>query len=145
MTIESDIIDKIIDIVQVSVPEVRYVSFDKIKLATSDFAPHELPAVQIWDSGQIPTHERGRIRVDWNLSLELIMKSEISGEVNQKALFDLRRKIQLALWAVPNLGIPGVIHLVYTGNISDLHLLEPFYVARIDFVVQFYDNLTGSC
>lgn len=145
MSIESDIIDKIIDVVTVSVPEVHYISFDKIKLATSDFAPHELPAVQIWDSGQVPTHERGRIRVDWNLSLELIMKSDFAGVVDQKSLFELRRKIQLALWANPNLGIPGVVHLVYTGNISDLHLLEPFYVARIDFTVQFYDNLTGSC
>jgi len=145
VSIESDIVDKIVSIITVDVPEVLYVSFDKIKLATSDFAPHELPAVQIWDSGQTPTHERGRIRVDWNLSLELIMRSEIVGVVDQKGLFELRRKIQQALWAVPNLGIPGVVHLVYTGNISDLHLLEPFYISRIDFAVQFYDNLTGSC
>ena len=145
MSIESDIVDAIVAIVDTNVASVNYVSFDKIKLATSDFAAHELPAVQIWDNGMLIAHERGRVRKDWNLSLELIMKSEVTGEVNQKALFELRREVELALWAQPNLGIPGVIHLIYTGNISDLHLLEPFYIARIDFTVQFYDNLTGSC
>lgn len=145
MSIESDIIDAIVSVIQTDIPEVNYVSFDKIKLATSDFSAHELPAVQIWDSGATPQHERGRILVDWNLSLELIMKSEIEGVVDQKALFELRRKIQLALWNKPNLGIPGVVHLIYTANISDLHLLEPFYIARIDFAVRYYDTLTGSC
>lgn len=144
MSIESSIVDKIVQIVT-AVPGINYVSFDKIKLAINDFAPHELPAVQLWDNGATPIHERGRIRVDWNLSLELIMKSEITGVVDQKALFELRRTIQLALWAQPNLGIPGVVHLFYTGSNSDLHLLEPYYIARIDFAVQFYDNLTGSC
>jgi hypothetical protein len=144
MTIESDIIDKIVDIC-LAVPGINYVSFDKIKLATGDFAAHEIPAIQIWDNGQAIFHERGRAKVEWNISLELIMKSDFSGVVDQKALMALRRTIALALWANPNLGIPGVIHLVYTGNNSDLHLLEPFYVARIDFIVVFYDNLTGSC
>lgn len=145
MSIESDIVDKIIQIVDTNVPEVNYISFDKIKLSTGDFRSHELPAVQLWDNGQAPTHERGRILVDWSMSLELIMKSTTQGEVNQKDLFELRRKIQLALWENPNLGIPGVVHLIYTGNVTDLHLLEPFYIARIDFLVRYYDNLTGSC
>lgn len=144
MSIESDIVDKIVTIVD-GAASINYISFDKIKLATSDFQAHELPAVQIWDNGQQIAHERGRILVDWALSLELIMKSDVSGVVDQKALFELRREIELALWAIPNLGIPGVVHLVYTGNISDLHLLEPFYIARIDFTVKYYNSLTGSC
>lgn len=145
MSIESDIVNAIVVIVDNDVAAINYVSFDKIKLATSDFAAHELPAVQIWDNGMIVTHQRGRVLKDWNLSLELIMKSDVTGEVDQKALFELRRTVELALWARPNLGIPGVVHMVYTGNITDLHLLQPYYIARIDFTVQFYDNLTGSC
>jgi len=144
MSIESTIIDSIVTVVT-AVPGINYVSFDKIKLATSDFGAHELPAVQIWDNGQIIAHERGRVRKDWTLSLELIMKSDIAGVVDQKGLFELRRTIEQALWAQPNLGIPGVVHLIYTGNISDLHLLEPYYIARVDFTVQYYDDLTGSC
>lgn len=145
MSIESDIVDAIVTKLETAVPEVNYISFDKIKLATSDFAAHELPAVQIWDSGASIKHERGRILVDWNLALELIMKSEIQGLVDQKGLFELRRKIQLALWEKPNLGIPGVVHLIYNANVSDLHLLDPFYIARIDFAVRYYDSLTGTC
>jgi hypothetical protein len=145
VSIESDIVNAIVVIVDNDVAAINYVSFDKIKLATSDFAAHELPAVQIWDNGMLITHQRGRVLKDWNLSLELIMKSDVTGEVDQKALFELRRTVELALWARPNLGIPGVVHMVYTGNITDLHLLQPYYIARIDFTVQFYDNLTGSC
>lgn len=144
MSIESDIVDKIVSIIETDVTSINYVSFDKIKLATSDFSAHELPAAQVWDNGMTIKHERGRVLKDWNLSLELVMKSEITGEVDQKALFELRRVIELALWNQPNLGIPGVVHMIYTGNISDLHLLEPFYIARVDFTVRFYDNLTGS-
>ncbi len=145
MSIESDIVDAIVSKIEADIPEVNYISFDQIKLATGDFAAHELPAVQIWDAGASVQHERGRILVDWNLALELVMKSEIEGLVDQKQLFELRRKIQLALWDNPNLGIPGVVHLLYTGNVSDLHLLDPFYIARIDFAVRYYDNLTGTC
>lgn len=145
MSIESDISDKIVSIIENDVTGINYVSFDKIKLATSDFEPHEMPAVQIWDNGQAPQHQRGRILVDWSLSLELIMRTEITGEVDQKGLFEKRREIQLALWNRPNLDIPGVTHLIYTGNITDLHLLQPNYIARIDFIVQYYDDLTGAC
>jgi len=144
MSIESDIVDRVVA-VTTAVAGVNYVSFDRIKLAISDFGAHELPAVQIWDNGQTIVHERGRVKKDWNLSLELIMKSDIAGVVDQKGLFELRRTIEQALWLQPNLGIPGVVHLIYTGNISDLHLLEPYYISRIDFSVQYYDNLTGSC
>lgn len=145
MSIESDIVDKIVSIVTNDVSGLNYVSFDKIKLTTSEFEPHELPAVQLWDNGQTVKHEQGRILVDWNLSLELIMRSEITGEVDQKGLFEKRREIQLALWDKPNLEIPGVVHLIYTGNISDLHLLQPSYIARLDFAVRYYDALTGTC
>lgn len=145
MTIESDICDKIINLIQSDVPEIKYISFDKIKLSTSDFRDFELPAVQIWDISQTAQHQRGRILVTWSISLEIIMKSNDTGTASQKDLWELRRKIQLALWKKPNLDIPGVVHLVYNSNITDLHLVEPYYIARLDFDVQFYDNLTGSC
>ena len=77
--------------------------------------------------------------------LELIMKSTSLGVVDQKALWALRRKIELALWDKPNLEIPGVVHLVYRTNVTDLHLLAPFYVARMEIEVLFRRSLTGSC
>lgn len=144
MAIETDIMDAIVARVA-TVPEIITINSDKIVLATSDFQDHEIPAVQIWDLAQVVEHQRGRILVNWALSLEIIIRSLETGIASQRDLWELRRKIQLALWDQPNLGIPGVVHMIYTGNITDLHLLEPNYIARIDFDVQFYDDLTGSC
>lgn len=144
MSIESDIVDKIVQIVA-AVPGINTVNFDEVRLGVEDFEEHELSAIQIWDNGQTITHQRQRSLVDWALSLELIMKSDINNVVNQKALFEKRREIVLALFDKPNLGIPGMTHLYYTGNISDLHLVNPYYIARIDMTAQFYDQLTGTC
>jgi len=142
---EEEIADKIVSILETDVSELNYVAFDKIRTAIGDFRDHELPAVQVWDVAQVAEHVRGRIQVTWSLSAEIINRSQQEGEVNQKGIWTLRHTIQKALWDVPNLGIPGVIHLRYTGNITDLHMVEPNYISRLDFDVLFYDDLTGSC
>lgn len=144
---EETIVAKIVDILETdpTLTDLKTVNSDKIQIAISDFRNHEVPAVQIWDLAQTLQHERSRIKKSWALSLEIVMKSLTSGKVDQNALWDLRRRIELALWSRPNLGIPAVVHMVYTGNITDLHSVEPFYIARIDLEVMFYDDLTGSC
>lgn len=143
--IESTIIDKIVSILTTDVPALNYVAFDKVKLTIEDFQPHELPAVQLYDTGQNVVHQRGHKEVDWLIALEIIMRGDTTGTVDQKALLDLRRDVELALWDKPNLEIPEVIHLLQQGNVTDLHLLAPHYIARMDFVVKYRDTLTGSC
>lgn len=148
--IEQDIADKLVQTIgglesAPGIPLFKIVEFDRVRLATDDFRDHEIPAAQFWDVGQLVDHERGRIKVRWAVSLEIILKQLQSNTASQKELWDLRRKCQLALWENPNLGIPGVIHLLYTGNITDLHLLEPFYIARLDFEVLYYDELVSTC
>ena len=142
--VENTIIDAIITKLG-NVAELNYIKFDEVKLTIEDFQPHELPAVQLYDTNQIVTHSRGYKDVDWQIALEIIMRGDTTGVVDQKALLDLRRKVELALWDEPNLGIPEVKHLRYQGNVTDLHLLAPHYIARIDFVVMYRDTLTGSC
>jgi len=144
MSIESLIADAVVAKVS-TVAALKTVNFDKVLLATADFRDFELPAVQLWDVAQSVEHQRGRILVTWSLSLELVMKTTTAGAVVQKDLWELRRTVQRALWDQPNLGIPGVVHLIYTGNITDLHSIEPYYISRLDFDVQYYDDLTGSC
>jgi len=144
VAIETQIIDAIVSRIQ-TVPEIVTINSDRIVLATSDFQDHEIPAVQIWDLAQSIQHQRGRILVNWSISIEIILRSLESGAASQRSLWDLRRKIQLALWEEPNLNLPGVVHMIYTSNITDLHLVEPNYIARLDLDVQFYDELTGSC
>lgn len=143
--IEEQVATKILDIIATDVPEINYTSFEDIKVAIDDFREFELPAVQLWDVSQEITHERGYEKTLWTIVLELVMKSTSTNIVKQKDLWALRRKIGLALWDVPNLGIPGVIHLKYKNNLTDLHLLEPFYTARMEFEVIFRRQLTGTC
>jgi len=145
LSIQSDIIDKIIAVIAADVPEITDTNWEKVYLATTDIQDHEIPIAQLWDISQSIEHQQGRVLVTWSLSLELIIKNLIAYPADQKVLLELREKVLLALWAQPNLGIPGVIHMVYNGNVTDLHLLEPHFITRIDFDVLFYDNLTGSC
>lgn len=145
MSRETDIITELLRILNDDVAGINSVHYETIQVATSDFRDHEIPAAQLWDVGMTIKHERGRALKTWSLAVELITKSTVAGQANQAALLNLRRDTELALWNKPNLGIPGVIHLVYTGNITDLHLLDPYFIARIDFSVLFYDDLTGSC
>ncbi len=143
--IESTIADALVAKISAGVPALKVVNFDRVRLAVDDFRPHEIPAIQLYDVGQSIEHIRGQKEVTWSIALELIMRTSTAGTVDQKALWDLRRDIELVMWDEPNLGIPQVIHLIYTGNLTDLHLLDPYYIARMDFEVKFRDDLTGSC
>ena len=91
MAIETDIMDAIVARVA-TVPEIITINSDKIVLATSDFQDHEIPAVQIWDLAQVVEHQRGRILVNWALSLEIIIRSLETGIASQRDLWELRRK-----------------------------------------------------
>ena len=144
-SLEETIADKIVSILTTDVTDLNTVNFGKVMLAIDDFKEHEVPAVQIFDLFQRIEHQRGYEQVSWTLQLEIIMKSLATGEVDQKSLWDLRNKVQIALWNVPNLEIPEVFHLKYTNNITDLHLVQPFYIARMEFDVLFRRPLTGSC
>lgn len=142
--IESTISDKLVTIVS-GVTGINSVSFDRVRLSVDDFRPHEIPAVQMFDVGQLVTHVKTQKEVVWSIALEIIMKTKSSGTVDQKDLWNLRRDVELALWDDPNIGIAEVYQLTYTGNATDLHLLHPYYVARMDFDVTYIDALTGSC
>lgn len=144
MSIDTDIVDKIISI-SAAVPGINYAKFDEVKLAIDDFEDHEIPAIQLWDNGRSGKHSQGRILYNWSLSLELIMRSQTTDVVDQKALFEKMREIKLALWDKPNLLIPGVVQLNYVAEVTDLHLLKPNYIGRLDFEVQFYDELVSAC
>lgn len=143
--IESTIADALVAKITTGVPALKVVNFDKVRLASEDFQPHEIPAVQIYDVGQANTHVRGQKEVLWSLAIEIIMRPTTAGTVDQKALWNLRRDIELAIWDEPNLGVSQVIHSIYSGNLTDLHLLDPYYIARMDLDVKFRDDLTGYC
>jgi hypothetical protein len=128
-----------------SMPVFKYVSFDKIRLYVSDFRENELPAAQFIDVVEQITHERNRVMRTWNLSLEVVNKSTDNGYISQKDMWNLEYQIARKIWENPNLGIPGVIHCRYSSNSTDLHLMEPFYLLRMDFDVVYYEHLVSDC
>ena len=126
-------------------PIFRYVAFDKIRLYTSDFNDSEIPAAQFIDVSEQITHERSRVQRRWSISLEVIHKATENEYISQKDMWNLEYQIARQIWKNPNLGIPGVVHCQYTANSTDLHLLEPFYMLRMDFDVVYYEHLVSDC
>lgn len=129
----------------ITIPEIKTVDFDRVRLSSDDFMSIECPAVQLIDWSERIEHERARAKKTWQLSLELVMKSTAEAPINQRDLWDTQYLIERAVWAVPNLGIPGVIHLIYQGSYTDLHLLDPFYYVRMDVEALYYEALVSNC
>jgi hypothetical protein len=126
---------------------LKYISFDKIKLMQSDFADHEIPAVQVIDVAETVQHEQARTKNTWQLTLEIIDKSTENRSVGQVDMWNMEYQIKRALWADPTLGIKGqgFQHIRMIGSSTDLHILEPFYFARLDFEALYYEHIVRDC
>lgn len=127
-----------------TIPEIKTVDFDKVRLRSDDFMSVDCPAIQLIDIAESIEHERSRAKKTWVLALELVMKSTAENPVSQVALWNLQYQVERLLWGLPNLGIPGVIHLRYIGSQTDLHLLEPYYFVRLDFEALYYEALVSE-
>ena len=127
-----------------TVAGVKSKNFDTVKLLASDFQDHELPAIQLIDLNESIEHEQRRAKKTWTIALEVVLKPNEFGTKSQKDLWNLCYSIERTLWQFPNLAVPGVIHLRYLGSQTDLHLLAPFYFARLDFDVLYYQPLVDE-
>lgn len=128
-----------------SMPQFKYVGFDRVRLYSSDFKEDELPAIQFIDLTESIQHKLSLAVRTWSVSLEVIHKSTENEYVNQSDLWNLEYQISRKIWANPNLGVKGVQQCVYTGNSTDLHLLEPFYLLRMDFDIVYDEHLVNDC
>jgi hypothetical protein len=134
-----------------TIPVVKYVAFDKVKLLAADFLETEIPAIQLIDVNLTSVHEMSRSKNNWQIALELLMKSDESVTVSQSDLWNLEYEVKRKLWANP--GLPGVsagaggkvIQMNFIGSQTDLHLLEPYYFSRLDFEVVYYESLVTDC
>lgn len=127
------------------VTELKYRAFDIVRLQASDFADYEIPAVQIIDLAELVTHEQSRAKKEWNLVIEVIVGPTEAESVSQQALWNLMQLIERTVWAVPNLGLSEVIHMKLLTTSTDLHLMAPFYLGRIELSVLYYQPLVGVC
>lgn len=125
--------------------ELKYFSFDRIRVLISDFQDTELPGCQVIDLSETIQHEQSRVLRRWQLAIEVVDKQSQDRYVNQKDLWDLTYQIERKLWAEPNFGINGVLHAVHLGTTTDLHMTEPYYTARILLEIVYYDNLVRDC
>lgn len=138
-------ISRALKAILLDVPGVRYVSFDKIRLLAHDFNDLETPAVQLIDIGTLIEHENVRVKKSWRITLELVMKETEHKGISQEDLWDFEYKLERALWKNPNLSIPGVVQLTYSDNSTDLHLLNPYYLMKMNFDVVYYEHLVRDC
>lgn len=125
--------------------DLKTVSFDRVRVLVADFNEGELPAAQIIDQSETILHEQNRARKSWNLTIEIVMKQTVDRLVNQQDLWNLMYQIERKLFVEPNLAIPGVLHMRYVQNVTDLHLADPYYTARLDLAVEYYEALVREC
>ncbi len=127
------------------IPQIKSVSFDSVKLLASDFKEHEIPAIQLIDKVETIAHEMSRVKKTWELQLEVVLKGNEYDQISQQDLWNLVYEIERKLWEQPNLGIAGVVHARYLSNETDLHLLAPFYFAKLNFEIIYYQHLVSDC
>lgn len=122
--------------------DIKYTAFDVVRLQASDFQDWELPAVQIIDLAEVATPEATRYRKLWSLAIEVIVGPTTAAVPNQKALWDLMQAVEDCLRSKPKLGLGFVVHLKLGVSSTDLHLMAPFYLGRIELTVDYYQ---GEC
>lgn len=127
-----------------TIPEIKTVEFDRVRLRSDDFMSVECPAIQLIDISEQVEHERSRAKKTWILALELVMKATGDQPLSQVELWDLQYLVERKLWSTPSLGISSVIHLRYQGSQTDLHLMEPYYFVRLDLEVLYYEPLVAD-
>lgn len=127
------------------VTEFKYTNFDQVKLVASDFQDFEIPACQVIDLGETVEHEQRRAKKFWNLAIEIVVGPSTSEAPNQKTLWDLMEHTERTLFAVPNFGLAGLVHIHLLATSTDLHFMKPFYVGRLELMAQYYQPLVGEC
>jgi hypothetical protein len=118
--------------------QIKTVVTDRVLLSVDDFSEVALPAIQFIDNVELIEHEKVRTKNTWQINLELVMKSTQWETVTQQDLWDLSEIVARTIGAEPNFGIPGVIHVKYLQNETDLHILESHYIAKLSFEVLYY-------
>lgn len=121
------------------VRQLRSVISDRVLLSVDDFNEVTLPAVQFIDNGDEATSEKTRSRIEWIITLEVVMKATQWETVTQYDLWNLMQVVKRAMGENPGLSIPGVIHIEYLSSATDLHLLESHYIGKLTFKVLYYE------
>lgn len=123
-----------------SVEGIRSINYDDVKILQDDFNDSELPALQFFGLKTRSVPEGVRRKLTWDISIEIVLKSTSSKGVKQSDLWNFETAVKNAIDSSGNLKIPGVISVLFLGDESDLHLIKPYYISRLDFAISFYED-----
>jgi hypothetical protein len=121
----------------------KMISWEKIRVISSDFAEHELPVIQFYHVRTDYEQQQGRALARMQFNIELCLKSTTSGVINQKDLFDKMDLILQAIGTNPNLDISGMIHLRPISDETDIHILEPLFIGVWNFEALYLTTFAG--
>jgi len=128
------------------------VEFERIRLYSSDFKDHEIPAIQIYDVGETARTVQGRTENEWTLTIELILRPLQDDVADQGLLFDRKLEIKRKLGEDPTLGLGSLVpsqgrfkHIKYIRGLTDLHILSPYFMARLDYQALFEEPFSSEC
>ena len=130
---------------------LKKVEYERIRLTLSDFQPHEIPGVQIYDLAEIYTHSMQRVKTDWTIVIEYYQKANPDGSHDQAELmdrkFEIERKIgdniKLDIVGVPDDG--RIFHVKYVQSQTNLFLVDGMSLAQMQFGILFEKPFTGTC
>ena len=123
----------------------KVVETENIRLGFSELGEHEVPFIQIYDNGQVFEHQRGEILTRWQIAVELVLRSASENQVNMRTLLDKRQDIEQNIGSKVNLGIPGVINVLYLSNTPDIQIVKPFYVTTLLFEIVYRKRYVSDC
>ena len=151
MSIQRKIFENLKSILTAELSWANYVEYETIKLLSSDFHAHEFPAIQIFDAGESATNLQALTENVLTISIEIVMTRTTTELVDQGLLLDRKLEVKRAVGKDPTLGIVStpsegsMKHIQYVGGVTDLHVLEPHYLARLDFEALFNEPFVREC
>lgn len=130
---------------------LNYVEYERIRLNLADFEPHEIPGVQIFDNGEVYTHQRTRVETGWDIIVEYFQKANPDGSHDAGLLYDRKFEIERKIGENLKLGIPAVIadgsmiEVQYIASATNLFMVNGMSIAQLNFRALFNKPYSGLC
>lgn len=141
MGIRRQVLEAMADVITDNLAWVKKLETENIRIAMEDFQENELPAVQIFDTGQDAVSQAKDIdKHAWPIAVELVMKSTSALAVTQLDFYDKCDELEDLLEQNRHLlpyNIEGFMHLSYNTFETDIHSTPDFFVARYVFTARY--------
>jgi len=130
---------------------LKYVEYERIRTNLSDFQPHEMPGVQIYDNGESYRHQRSLVETNWDIIVEYFQVANPDGSHNAAELYDRKYDIERKIGDNLKLGIPAVaedgsmIEVQYIDSVTNLFMVNGISVAQLRFRPLFNKPYSGIC